>query len=135
MPKYHRAAAPDAIAPDGIEIRALIDEPQGARKLSICEGSLKPNERSLKVYHTLYEEIWYFLRGAGVFHLHAPGRADEEAIPVAEGDAIHIPPRHGFWVENTGEGDLVFLLCGAPPWGNGQEVHSWPPEGLPPSEA
>jgi mannose-6-phosphate isomerase-like protein (cupin superfamily) len=126
MPTYHRADAPDAIAPDRIEIRYLVDEPQGARKLGVAEGLLRPGSRSDKVYHTAYEEIWYFLQGTGVFHLHAPGATEEESLVVHRGDAILVPPLHGFWAENTGSDDLVFLLCGAPPWSAGQEVHPWP---------
>jgi mannose-6-phosphate isomerase-like protein (cupin superfamily) len=126
VPTYHRADAPDAVAPDQIEIRYLVDEPRGARNLSVAEGLLKPGIRSDKVYHTVYEEIWYFLQGAGVFHLHAPGTTEEETMVVHSGDAILVPPLHGFWAENTGGGDLVFLLCGSPPWGAGQEVLPWP---------
>jgi mannose-6-phosphate isomerase-like protein (cupin superfamily) len=117
---------PDAIAPDGVAIRNLIDEAQGARKLSLAEGSLEPNQRSTKVYHTIYEEIWYFLHGEGIFHLHAPDTGKEESAPVRPGDALLVPPQHGFWVENTGTDDLVFLLAGSPPWGTGQEVRPWP---------
>jgi mannose-6-phosphate isomerase-like protein (cupin superfamily) len=78
------------------------------------------------VYHTVYEEIWYFLHGFGVFHLHAPGAAVEEAMPVGPGDAVLVPPGYGFWVENAGADELVFLLCGSPPWGEGQEVQPYP---------
>jgi mannose-6-phosphate isomerase-like protein (cupin superfamily) len=125
MPKYHRGAKPDAIAPDGIEIRHLVDQPQGARKLSVAEGSLPAGQRSAKVCHTAYEEVWYFLSGSGVFHLHRPGAAEEEAIPVGPGDVVLVPPMHGFWAENTGRERLIFLLCGSPPWGDGQEVLPW----------
>jgi mannose-6-phosphate isomerase-like protein (cupin superfamily) len=131
MRAYRRADAPDAIAPDQIEIRNLVDEPQGARRLSVAEGLLRPGTRSDKVYHTAYEEIWYFLGGTGVFHLHVPGAAEEEPVSVQAGDTILVPPHHGFWAENSGGADLVFLLCGSPPWGAGQEVHPWPAVGLP----
>jgi mannose-6-phosphate isomerase-like protein (cupin superfamily) len=131
MRAYRRADAPNAIAPDQVEIRNLVDEPQGARRLSVAEGLLRPSKRSDKVYHTVYEEVWYFLAGSGVFHLHAPGAADEESVSVQAGDTILVPPRHGFWAENSGSDDLVFLLCGSPPWGGGQEVHPWPAVGLP----
>lgn len=127
MPIYHRTPAPTAIAPDGIQIRDLVNTPQGAAKLSLAEGLLPPGQRSAKVYHTVYEEIWYFLRGSGIFSLYAPGAAGEELLPVGPGDALLVPPRHGFCVENTGQDDLIFLLCGSPAWGNGQVVLPWPP--------
>ncbi len=96
MQKSHRAPSPDAIAPDGIAIRHLIDGAQGARKLSLAEGALGPSQRSVKVYHTTYEEIWYFLQGEGIFHLHAPDGGAEESTLVQPGDALLIPPHHGF---------------------------------------
>ncbi|HEY7343639.1 MAG TPA: cupin domain-containing protein [Ktedonobacterales bacterium] len=128
MQKSHRAPTPDAIAPDGMAIRHLIDAAQGAKKLSLAEGALGPGQRSAKVYHTTYEEIWYFLHGEGIFHLHMPGAEidAEESTQVRPGDALHVPPHHGFWVENTGTDELIVLLAGAPPWGSGQEVHPWP---------
>lgn len=131
MRAFHRAEEPDVIAPDGIEIRDLINTPRGVKNLSVAEGLLKPLQRSQKGYHTVYEEIWYFLQGSGIFHLHAPGARAEEALPVQPGDTILVSPLHGFWVENTGAGDLIFLLCGSPAWGTGQEWRAWPPEGLP----
>lgn len=131
MPVYHRSAVATAIAPDGIQIRDLVNTPQGAAKLSIAEGLLPPGQQSAKVYHPIYEEIWYFLRGSGIFHLHAPATAAEEPLLVRPGDAVLVSPRHGFWVENTGRDDLVFLLCGSPAWGTGQVVLPWPPNNNP----
>ena len=97
----------------------------------MSEGTLKPHQRSAKMFHATYEEIWYILRGVGVFHLHHPTAVEEEAIVVGAGDAVLVSPLDGFWLENTGEDDLRFLLCGSPPWGEGQEVHPWPPRHAP----
>ena len=126
LPVYHRSDAPTAIAPDGIQIRDLVNTPQGSTKLSMAEGLLPPGQRSAKVYHPVYEEIWYFLRGSGSFFLHVPNAAGEERLVVGPGDAVLVPPRHGFWVENTGQDDLICLLCGSPAWGSGQVVLPWP---------
>src|SRR5262249_10219636 len=128
MPKWHRAEHPTAIAPDGAEIRSLVDRAQGTARLSLAEALVRPGQHTAKVYHqTIYEEIWYFLQGAGTFHLHAPEADREEVTEVASGDAVHIPPRHGFWVENTSGSDLIFLCCGSPPWPGDQEAQRWPP--------
>jgi mannose-6-phosphate isomerase-like protein (cupin superfamily) len=131
MPTYHRSQDPTAIAPDLIQIRDLVNTPHGATKLSVAEGLLPPKQRSIKKYHPVYEEIWYFLQGTGVFHLHAPEATPEESMQVGPGDALLVPSRHGFWVDNTGEGDLIFLLCGSPPWGTGQVVLDWPANNMP----
>lgn len=108
-------------------MRPLIDRAQGARRLSMAEGIVHVGQRTAKVYHqTVYEEIWYFLSGAGVFHLHALGAEMEEVMCVAPGDAILVSPGAGFWVENVGSNDLVFLCCGSPPWPGDQEAQPWP---------
>src|SRR5262245_11972325 len=128
MSKWHRAERPTTIAPDGAEIRSLVDRAQGTTRLSLAEALVPPGQHTTKVYHqTTYEEIWYFLQGTGRFHLHVPGASEEEVTEVAPGDAVHIPPRHGFWVENCSFDDLIFLCCGSPPWPGDQEAQRWPP--------
>ncbi len=129
MPTYHRSAQPTAIAPDGAEIRNLIRREQGATRLSLAEALVPPGQRTAKVYHqTIYEEIWYILQGTGKFHLHPPGQPDEEVMPVTLGNTVFIPVRHGFFVENTGDTDLIFLCCGSPPWPGDEEAQHWPPQ-------
>ena len=44
--KSERSETPDAIAPDGAEIRVLLDRPQGATRLSLVEALVKPGERT-----------------------------------------------------------------------------------------
>lgn len=127
MPKTSRQAQPVVLAPDGAEIRSLIHREQGATRLSVAEALVPTGERTAKVFHqTVYEEVWYFLRGTGAMHLHAPGQHDEEVFAVEPGDAVLIPVRTGFFVENTGDGDLVFLCCGSPPWPGDAEAQPWP---------
>jgi mannose-6-phosphate isomerase-like protein (cupin superfamily) len=127
MPAWHRRPEPTGLAPDGAEIRELVGRAQGATGLSVAEALVLTGERTAKVYHrTVYEEVWYIVRGAGAMHLHRPGAPDEEIFPVGVGDAVLIPPGHGFWVENTGAGDLIFLCCGSPPWPGDDEARPWP---------
>lgn len=130
MEKRRRSERPTATAPDGAEIRDLIDRGQGAERVSLAEALVRPGGRTAKVYHrTQYEEIWYILRGTGTFHLHRPGAAREEEAHVEPGDAVLVPPGHGFWVENVGTSDLVWLCCGSPPWASLEdEAWPWPPE-------
>jgi mannose-6-phosphate isomerase-like protein (cupin superfamily) len=126
--KRHRGEAPDDIAPDGAEIRALIQRTEGATRLSLAEALVPPGGRTAKVYHrTVYEEIWYILRGTGMMHLQGPDDAEEDVFAVAPGDAVLILPRHGFWVQNTDDTDLIWLCCGSPPWPGAEEAQPWPP--------
>ncbi len=127
MPAWRRQAKPTGWTPDGSEIRELIGRAQGATRLSMAEALVPAGQRTAKVYHrTVYEEIWYIVQGAGVMRLHRPGALDEEVFPVGVGDAVLIPPGHGFWVESTGPTALIFLCCGSPPWPGDDEAWPWP---------
>ncbi len=123
--KSKRSQTPDAIAPDGAEIRVLLDCPQGATRLSLAEALVKPGERTACVSHRTIEEIWYIVRGKGRFHRLLPDGSGEQAADVVAGDALLIPTGYRFWVENTGSDALVFLCCGTPPWPGHDEAIVW----------
>ncbi len=53
--KSVRSETPDAIAPDGAEIRVLLDRPQGATRLSLAEALVRPGERTACVSHRTIE--------------------------------------------------------------------------------
>ena len=123
--KSARSEAPDAIAPDGAEIRVLLDRAQGATRLSLAEALVKPGERTACVSHKTIEEIWFIVRGVGSFHRLTPDGENEETAVVVPGDTLLIPTGYRFWVENIGPDDLVFLCCGTPPWPGNDEAIVW----------
>lgn len=123
--KNKRADAPDTLAPDGAEIRVLLDRPQGAERLSLAEALVKPGERTACVSHKTIEEFWYILKGTGVFHRLTPDGSLEETAAVAPGDALLIPTGYRFYVENTGQEDFIFLCMDAPPWPGADEAIIW----------
>lgn len=123
--KNKRASVPDTLAPDGAEIRVLLDRLQGVDRLSLAEALVKPGERTACVSHKTIEEFWYILKGTGVFHRLTPDGSQEETAAVAPGDALLIPTGYRFYVENTGEGDLIFLCVGTPPWPGPDEAIRW----------
>ena len=56
MPKWHRTEQMTGYAPDGAEIRVLVDRPQGATRVSLAEALVPVGQRTAKVYHqTVYE--------------------------------------------------------------------------------
>ncbi len=55
------AAAPDAIAPDGSEVRLLAATERG----SMAHFRLPPGAVSKPVAHRSVEEVWYFVKGRG----------------------------------------------------------------------
>lgn len=128
MPAYRRPEEMTGLAPDGAEIRVLIDRPRGATRLSLAEALVPPYGRTAKVYHrTIYEEIWYIVQGVGQMHLQLLNAESEEIFPVTTGDAVLIRPGDGFWLENMGSDNFIFLCCGSPPWPGPDEAQPWPP--------
>lgn len=55
--------------------------------------------------HDNVEEIFYFIRGTGVFYL------NDEEIPVKAGSAIVVKPGFSHGVRNTGKDVLQHLVC------------------------
>ncbi len=55
--KSERSETPDAIAPDGAEMRVLLDRPQGATRLSLAEALVRPGERTACVSHKTIELV------------------------------------------------------------------------------
>ncbi len=53
--------APDAIAPDGSEVRVLCALSRGG----MATFTLMPGAVSKAVAHRTIEEVWYFIRGRG----------------------------------------------------------------------
>ena len=54
-----RNEKPDALAPDGSEVRILANTPRG----SMAEFLLPPGKTSIAVAHKTVEEVWFFTQG------------------------------------------------------------------------
>ena len=76
---------------------------------SLAHAFLEPGTGSLP--HRLRgSELYYFLRGRGVFYLE--GQQQE----VGAETLVWVPPMAEQWVRNTGTERLEFLCIVAPPW-------------------
>ena len=104
---------PDAIAPDGSEIRYLVLE---ARRASLVEVTLQPGRVSRPVRHRTVEEIWYFLAGTGRVWL------DGAVTEVGPGSTVVIPTGCAFHFAATGDAPLRFLCYTSPPWPGDEEA-------------
>ena len=119
-----RADQPDAIAPDGSEIRLLADQRNHAAKSSMVEVTLPAGQVSRPVWHRTVEEIWYILEGEGRVWRCPPevASADPELAegplpqPVSPGDALVIPTGWRFQFAASPEAPLRFLCHTTPPW-------------------
>ena len=118
LPLGRRSPSPDITAPDGSEIRLLVDCRQGAVKSSLVEVTLGPGEVTRPIRHRTVEEIWYVLEGTGKVW-RCPPDADPETVSpvdVATGDALVIPIGWRFQFSAGASSALRFLCHTTPPW-------------------
>ena len=123
-PLGSRGNQPDAIAPDGSEIRLLIDDRHGATRSSMVEVTLPAGQVSRPVWHRTVEEIWYVLEGRGQVWRCPAGAPTESAPPwdVSPGDAVAIPTGWRFQFSSATEAPLRFLCFTTPPWPGADEA-------------
>ena len=124
-PLGHSSADPDVTAPDGSEIRLLIDQRHAAEGASMVEVTLPAGQVSRPVYHRTVEEVWYVLQGAGQVWRCPPGAAEPLLVPalyVELGDALVIPAGWMFQFSADESGDLRFLCLTMPPWPGNDEA-------------
>ena len=101
---------PDAIAPDGSNVRVLLELAAG----SMAHFELAPGETSGAVTHRTVEEIWYFLSGCG--EMWRRQGQSEKVIPVHAGICITIPLGTHFQFRAFGDEPLAAIAVTMPPW-------------------
>ena len=120
----HKSSVPDGTAPDGSEIRLLVDRRHSARQASLCEVTLPAEQVSRPVWHRTVEEIWYFVEGSGQVWRCPPG-VDPKSVPsepVGPGDALVIPTEWQFQFCADAAGPLRFLCYTSPSWPGPEEA-------------
>jgi mannose-6-phosphate isomerase-like protein (cupin superfamily) len=120
----HVSATPDALAPDGSEIRILA---QGARG-GLALFTLPPGAVAKAVAHRTVEEVWYFTAGRGrMWRKLGDG---EDVVAVAAGISLTLPVGTHFQFRCDGPEPLVALGATMPPWPGEDEAYfvtgKWP---------
>ena len=87
MTGHRTSEQPDATAPDGSEIRFLIDHRHRAQGASMVEVTLPPGQVSRPVWHRTVEEVWYMAVPVQVFPIRAA------AVSVRHHPALARPRR------------------------------------------
>jgi mannose-6-phosphate isomerase-like protein (cupin superfamily) len=113
-------AAPDAIAPDGSEVRLLGSLARG----SMAAFRLMPGAVARAVAHRTVEEIWCFTAGRGRMWRRLGDR--EEVTEVAPGVFITLPTGVQFQFRCDGSEPLEALAVTMPPWPGADEAYSVP---------
>jgi mannose-6-phosphate isomerase-like protein (cupin superfamily) len=111
------AEAPDAIAPDGSEVRLLGASARG----SMAAFRLAPGAVSKAVAHRTVEEIWYFIAGQGRMWRRL-GEA-EEVAEVGPGVSVTIPTGLHFQFRCDGDEPLAAVAVTMPPWPGAGEAY------------
>ncbi len=116
---------PDAIAPDGSEVRVLC---QGSRG-GLAVFSLPPNTVSKAVAHRTVEEVWYIISGNG--RMWREFGEQEEIVELAPGVSLTIPTGTHFQFRCNGPEPLTIIGTTMPPWPGESEAYfvegTWPP--------
>jgi len=101
---------PDAIAPDGSEVRILCSVGRG----SLAHFTLPPHAVSQAVAHRTVDEVWYFLSGRGQMWRRSPDV--EEIVDVESGVSITIPLGTSFQFRSLSHEPLSAVGTTMPPW-------------------
>jgi mannose-6-phosphate isomerase-like protein (cupin superfamily) len=108
---------PDAIAPDGSEVRILARTERG----SMAQFTLPAGKISLAVAHHTVEEVWFFVAGQGQFWRR---EGDVEHVTeIRPGLSISIAVGTQFQFRNNGTEPLVAIGTTMPPWPGMDEAY------------
>jgi mannose-6-phosphate isomerase-like protein (cupin superfamily) len=118
------SSAPDAIAPDGSEVRVLCRLSRG----SLAHFSLAPKAVSRAVAHHTVEEVWYVVSGYG--RMWRKLGHEEEIVEVGPGVSLSIPAGTHFQFRCDGLEPLAAIGTTMPPWPGEGEAYfvegKWP---------
>jgi mannose-6-phosphate isomerase-like protein (cupin superfamily) len=103
-------ARPDARAPDGADVRILLQLAGG----SVAHFALGPGRVSRALTHRTVEEIWYVLGGRGEMWRRQGDR--ESVVPLEPSTCLTIPLGTHFQFRSRGPGELSAVAVTMPPW-------------------
>jgi mannose-6-phosphate isomerase-like protein (cupin superfamily) len=112
--------APDAVAPDGSEVRVLLQLGRG----SMAHFELGAGQVSRPVAHHSVDEIWYILQGRGQMWRRQAQR--QETVLLYAGTCVSIPAGTHFQFRADRSGPLAAVGVTMPPWPGADEAYEVP---------
>jgi mannose-6-phosphate isomerase-like protein (cupin superfamily)/deoxycytidylate deaminase len=112
--------APDAVAPDGSDVRVLLRLGRG----SMAHFELGAGRVSRAVAHRAVDEIWYIVAGQGQMWRRQADR--QETVPLRPGTCVSIPAGTHFQFRSVGDGPLAAVGVTMPPWPGDDEAYDVP---------
>jgi mannose-6-phosphate isomerase-like protein (cupin superfamily) len=113
-------AAPDAVAPDGSDVRVLL----GLRGGGLAHFELPPGATSIAVCHRTVEEIWFVLAGRGEMWRRLEDQ--EEVVALEPGVSVTIPLGTHFQFRSLSEEPVAAIGVTMPPWPGDDEASEVP---------
>jgi mannose-6-phosphate isomerase-like protein (cupin superfamily) len=110
-------AKPDALAPDGSEVRVLLSIPDRG---GLAEFRLRPGQVSKLVTHRTVDEIWYIIRGKGQLW-RSQWNGNKETVELEPGVCVTIPLGTHFQFRAAPDEQLQILGATMPGWPNDRE--------------
>ncbi|MBN1573756.1 MAG: cupin domain-containing protein [Deltaproteobacteria bacterium] len=110
--------AKEITAGDGTRIREILSpksDPVSTR-YSLALAKIAPGGKSHTHKLQSSSEVYIILEGSGIMHI------EEEVRAVRRGSVIYIPKGAFQFIENDGDGELMFYCIVDPPWDQGDEV-------------
>ncbi len=119
-------AKPDAIAPDGSEIRLLSTAVSGG---SMVHCTLAPGLVTKPVRHRTVQEMWHCVAGVG--QLWRSYEGSEDVLRLVPGASCSIETGTCFQFRSDGDVPLEIVIATVPPWPGDAEaapcVGKWEP--------
>jgi mannose-6-phosphate isomerase-like protein (cupin superfamily) len=112
------SSAPDAVAPDGSEVRILCQVERGG----MPHFTLPPRTVSRAMAHRTVEEVWFFLSGRGRMWRRVGGR--EEIVEVGPGMSISMPVGTHSQFRSDSYEPLAAIGATMPPWPGEDEAYA-----------
>ncbi len=112
------AELPDAIAPDGSEVRLLANSTRG----SMAHFQLPPGSTSKAVAHRTVEEVWLIIEGQGL--MWRKNKTGEEIVDLGPGISLTIEAGTHFQFRSDGNSPLKAVGVTMPPWPGMDEAYS-----------
>jgi mannose-6-phosphate isomerase-like protein (cupin superfamily) len=111
----------DYLAPDGSEIRLLLD--LAARGGGLAHCVVRPGQVSVAQRHKTVGEIWYCLQGLGQVWRKSVGEEQkEQTVDVSPGRCLTIEAGEHFQTRNTGAEPLTLVIVTIPSWPGPEEA-------------
>lgn len=108
---------PDAIAPDGSEVRLLTT----GDRASMAHFRLAPGGVSVAVAHRTVEEVWFFVGGRGRMWMRLGD--NETVVDAVPGMSLTIPLGASFQFRTDGDEPLEAVGATIPPWPGPDEAY------------